>query len=89
MNEGTVELMRARLAALEPDEIEIADESARHAGHAGARAGGGHFRLTIVSKQFTGLNAVARHRIVYQALGDLMGSRIHALSITALAPGEL
>ncbi len=84
-----MDLMRERLASLEPETVELADESALHAGHAGARSGGGHFQLTIVSKQFVGQSSVARHRLVYQALGDLMGSRIHALSITALAPGEL
>lgn len=85
----TEALMRQRLASLEPEAVEIADESALHAGHAGARAGGGHYQLTIVSKHFVGLDALSRHRLVYQALGGLMGSRIHALSIQAYAPGEL
>jgi BolA protein len=85
----TETLMRACLASLEPEALEITDESALHAGHEGARSGGGHFRLTIISKRFTDLNTVARHRVVYQALGSLMGSRIHALSITALTPDEL
>lgn len=85
----TEALMRQRLASLEPEAVEIADESALHAGHAGARAGGGHYQLTIVSKRFAGLDALSRHRLVYQALGELMGSRIHALSIQAYAPGEL
>ena len=80
--------MQARLAALAPEHVEIIDDSAKHAGHAGARAGGGHFRLTLVSAAFAGQNAVARHRLVYQALGDLMQVKIHALSIIALAPGE-
>lgn len=85
----TESLMRACLASLEPETVEITDESLLHAGHAGARSGGGHFQLTIVSKHFSGLNTVARHRLVYQALGTLMGSRIHALGITALTPDEL
>jgi BolA protein len=85
----TIQLMRDRLAALAPEQVEIGDESALHAGHEGARSGGGHFQLTIISKHFAGQNAVARHRAIYQALGDLMGSRIHALSITALTPDEL
>jgi BolA protein len=85
----TEALIRLCLARLEPDAVEIADESALHAGHAGARSGGGHFQLTIVSKHFAGLDAVSRHRLVYQALGGLMGSRIHALSIQAYVPGEL
>ena len=71
-----------------PESLELEDESALHAGHAGAKSGGGHYRMTIVSKQFAGLDSVARHRVVYQALGKLMGSRIHALSITAFTPEE-
>ncbi len=85
----TAALMRACLAGLEPEALEITDESALHAGHAGARSGGGHYHLTIVSKHFAGQTMVARHRLVYQALGALMGSRIHALGITALSPDEL
>ncbi len=86
---ATIETMKTRLAALHPEHLEIIDESALHAGHAGARGGGGHYQLTLVSPAFTGLNALARHRLVYQTLGDLMQGPIHALSITALAPGEL
>ncbi len=78
-----------RLAALEPERLELADESARHAGHAGAQSGGGHYRLTIVSPQFRGRDTLARHRMVYGALGPLMRREIHALSIQALAPEEL
>ncbi len=90
MNPADTEaMMRERLAELEPEALAITDESALHAGHAGARAGGGHFQLTIVSRRFAGLDRIARHRLVYQTLGPLMGSRIHALSITALAPDEL
>lgn len=86
---ATAEAIRQRLAVLEPETLEIVDQSAAHAGHAGAASGGGHFRLTIVSNRFAGMNAVARHRAIYQYLGDLMSGRIHALSITALAPSEL
>lgn len=85
----TETLMRQHLASLEPEVVEIIDESALHVGHAGAGAGGGHYQLTIVSKHFAGLDALGRHRLVYQALEGLMGSRIHALSIQAYAPGEL
>jgi BolA protein len=81
--------IRQRLAALEPQVLELYDESAEHAGHAGAQAGGGHYRLLIVSSQFEGQRAVARHRLVYQALGDLMPGRIHALAISAYTPEEL
>jgi BolA protein len=87
--DDTIALMRQRLAALEPSELVIEDESAAHVGHAGARSGGGHYRLTIVSGKFAGLNSVARHRSIYTALGDLMATRIHALSITAFTPEEL
>ena len=78
-----------RLAALEPLSLELVDESAQHAGHAGHREGGGtHWRLAIVSARFAGHNAVARHRMVYQALGELMHNPIHALAITARSPEE-
>jgi len=79
--------MRERLAALAPVALELVDESAAHAGHAGARpSGGSHWQLTIVSEAFRGKNAVARHRMVYEALGDLMKREIHALRIEASAP---
>ncbi|MEO1765741.1 BolA family protein [Thiobacter aerophilum] len=84
---NTVELIRQRLAALAPQHLEIADDSALHAGHAGAGAGG-HYRLTIVCERFAGLSTVARHRLVYDTLGELMRSEIHALSITAATPDE-
>jgi len=81
--------MRTRLAALEPVRLDLRDESAQHAGHAGARpSGGSHWQLTIVSDAFRGKNAVARHRMVYEALGDLMKRDIHALKIEALAPDQ-
>ncbi len=88
MSAETVELLRARLAALQPASITIEDESHRHAGHAGAKDGG-HFKLDIVAEVFAGKNTVARHRIIYDAAGDLMRGRIHALSIRALAPSEV
>jgi BolA protein len=84
----TAAAIRARLAVLEPVSIDIADDSALHAGHAGARSGGGHYRLTIVSPRFAGLSTVARHRLVYDTLGDLMKRDIHALAITARTPGQ-
>ena len=83
------DIIRARLAALEPLSLDLVDESAQHAGHAGWREGGGtHWRLGIVSPRFAGQSAVARHRMVYQALGELMHNPIHALAITARAPDE-
>ena len=83
------EMIRARLdAALAPDALDIEDESHRHAGHAGARDGRGHFRVRIVSAAFSGKSALARHRAVYAALGDLMQTDIHALAIDARTPEE-
>jgi len=81
--------IRERLAALDPVDLELVDESARHAGHAGARPGGNtHWRLTIVSPRFAGQPTLARHRMVYRALGELMHNPIHALAITARSPEE-
>ena len=85
---NTVELMKQKLAHLEPAVIRIADESARHAGHEGAKAGGGHYLLTIVSHQFIGKSALARHRLVYDALREMMHKNIHALSVKAYTPEE-
>jgi BolA protein len=86
---STIELMQQRLSVLAPEALEIGDDSAKHAGHEGAKGGGGHYNLTIVSPQFNGMLTVARHRMIYNALGDLMQTKIHALSIRAFAPGEL
>lgn len=80
--------IQARLAALEPRQLDIEDDSAKHAGHAGSQ-GGGHFNITIVSSHFLQKSKIMRHRIVYQALNDLIPSRIHALSIRALTPDEI
>ena len=85
---NTIELMQQRLASLEPEALEIGDDSALHAGHEGAKSGGGHYRLSIVSPQFAGLNTLQRHRLVYAALGSLMQHEIHAMSINALTPEE-
>jgi len=84
----TVELLRQRLQSLNPLSVVIEDESHRHAGHAGAREGG-HYELVIVAEAFSGKNTVARHRLIYDAAGDLMRRGIHALSIRAFAPGEV
>jgi BolA protein len=90
MSGDRMERIRERLAAtLAPLECQLDDDSALHAGHAGAAAGGGHYRLRIVSTRFEGQNRVARHRLVYDCLLDLMPTEIHALAITALAPSEL
>lgn len=84
-----IEQMQERLATLSPLQIDITDDSAKHAGHAGARNGGGHYRLRIVAARFAGLRTMQRHRLVYDALGPLMKQEIHALSIDAKTPDEL
>jgi BolA protein len=83
-----VQLIETRLgAALAPQHLTIADDSAKHAGHAGASEGG-HYRVVVVSSHFAGLNRVARHRLVYDAVADAMQRGIHALAITAYTPEE-
>jgi len=80
----TIELIRQRLNGLSPQTLEIYDDSHEHAGHAGAReSGGGHFQVVLVSDQFEDKNQVARHRLVYRAVSDLMPGKIHALAIRA------
>ncbi|HLX24665.1 MAG TPA: BolA family protein [Usitatibacter sp.] len=80
-------VIRKRLAALNPVALDLRDESGQHAGHAGARPGEStHWQLTIVSEAFRGKSALARHRMIYEALGDLMEHEIHALKIEAHAP---
>ena len=88
MTKTRAERLAERLQALEPDHLEVVDDSHHHAGHAGAADGRGHFTVLLVSKQFAGLNTLRRHRLVYEAVGDMMITDIHALSIEALAPGE-
>ncbi len=83
---ATIESMLT--AALAPDELLVKDQSHLHAGHAGAKEGKGHFEVTIVSEEFTGLSRVARHRLVYHALGNFLASDIHALQINAYSPSE-
>jgi BolA protein len=85
---NTEEMIRERLSRLVPDALEVFNDSHEHAGHAGAKEGGGHYQLVIVSRKFSGKSAVARHRLVYEALSDLMPKRIHALAIRAYAPEE-
>lgn len=86
---GRPAAIRAALeAAFEPVSLEVVDDSHRHAGHAGARDGRGHFEVDIVSERFAGMAPLARHRAVYAALGQLMLTDIHALSIRARTPGE-
>ncbi|WP_342118657.1 BolA family protein [Pseudoduganella sp. OTU4001] len=90
MTDPRLAKIRERLeAALAPQEIQLDDESALHAGHAGAASGGGHYRLKIVSNKFEGVKLVMRHRLVYDSVHDMMHKEIHALAITALAPSEV
>jgi len=88
MPEGTVQQMRERLQALQPLSLAIDDESAKHAGHEGAKSGGGHFRLRMVSSRFAGLPRLARHRLVYDSLGSMMQREVHALSLVLQTPEE-
>ena len=75
-------------SALAPETLDIVDESHLHAGHAGAQSGRGHFRVTVVAEKFRGQPLVKRHRMVYEAVGDLMTTDIHALSIDAAPPPD-
>ena len=86
---STVDLIEQRLSALKPESLEVLDESGKHVGHEGAKSGGGHYQLVIVSRQFDGKPSQARHRMVYETLGPLMQKEIHALAIKAYAPGEI
>lgn len=89
MTAERVALIRRRLEeAFTPDELEIVDDSHRHAGHAGARDGRGHFHVRIVSPVFSGKKKVERHRLVYGALGALMQTDIHALGVIAISPDD-
>lgn len=85
----TSEIIKQKLNdALKPELIEIIDDSAAHAGHAGAKNGGGHYNVTIVAEIFDDKSLVQRHQLIYQALSDLMKKEIHALGINALTPSE-
>lgn len=89
MTAERVERIRQALEqAFQPERLEVADDSHRHVGHVGARDGRGHFDVTIVSAAFAGRAPLARHRAIYAALGEMMTTDIHALSIHASAPGE-
>jgi len=88
MAETVIDRIGQLLAPLEPLELQIEDESALHAGHPGAREGGGHFRLRLVSPRFPGLSRLQRHRLVYDCLDILMPGQIHALAMILLSPDE-
>lgn len=88
-NAKRIEMMRVKITAvLDPLELEIIDDSARHAGHAGASTGLGHFKVKITSMAFIGKSPLQRHRMVYQSLGGMMQTDIHALNIEAEIPQQ-
>ena len=89
MSERITRIEALLQAALAPESMELIDDSHKHEGHAGARGGAGHYDLTIVSERFTGVTTVARHRLVYDALAEMMPAEIHALSIKACSPEEI
>ncbi len=89
MNDRLDRIRDKLTATFAPIECQLIDESHLHAGHAGAASGAGHYRLRLVSERFEGLNRIARHRLVYDCLRDMMQSDIHALNIIAFAPSEL
>lgn len=86
-NVNLTSIIETRLASLQPISLTIQDDSAQHAGHAG-NTGGGHFTLKIVSSQFSQKSQIIRHRLIYQALTDLIPLQIHALSILAISPDD-
>ena len=85
----TLDRIEQKLAVLSPDRIELIDDSEKHAGHEGAKGGGGHFELIIVSPLFEGKSSQARHRMIHAALGEMLEREIHAISIKAYTPDEI
>ena len=86
---NNIETMRNKLLSLDPVSIDIVDESHKHAGHAGAKDGGGHYLLKIITPKFAGMTTMARHRMIYSALGEMIKRDIHALNIQAKTPDEV
>ena len=90
MNADRISKIEQKLQqALEPDSLDIVDDSHLHAGHAGAKNGGGHYTVTLVSQKFSGKTPIQRHRMVYEALNEMMQKEIHALNIKACTPDEI
>jgi BolA protein len=89
MNPRPNRIRERLLATFSPNECQVEDESALHAGHAGAASGGGHYRIRLVSAVFEGKNRLIRHRLVYDCLADMMREEIHALTVTVIAPSEI
>lgn len=88
MSERIEKMRKLLVATFEPLECQLTDDSHLHAGHAGAASGAGHYTVRIVSERFIGVNRIARHRLVYDCLRDMMPGEIHALNIVAVAPSE-
>ncbi len=86
---NTLERIEQKLAVLTPDSVELIDDSHQHAGHEGAKGGGGHFQLIIVAPCFNNQSTLARHRMIHAALGDMLEREIHALAIKAYTPDEI
>jgi BolA protein len=90
MNDDRMARIRSRIqAALSPEALDILDESHLHAGHEGARDGRGHFQVVVISPDFEGKSRIQRHRMVFDALGDLMSTDIHAVGVKAYTPDEI
>ena len=89
MNDRIEQIRERLVATFAPLDCQLHDESALHAGHAGAASGGGHYRLRLVSADFEGQSRIVRHRLVYDCLRDMMHADIHALAIIALGPSEV
>ena len=89
IHHDVMERIEKRLEVLDPDSVELVDDSAKHAGHEGAKGGGGHFELIIVSAQFEGKSRQARHRMIHAALGEMLEREIHAIAIKAYTPDEI
>ncbi len=89
MTDRAQKIEQLLIASLEPESMDLLDESYKHAGHAGARGGAGHYDLTIIASKFIGQNTMQRHRMVYAAVAEMMPHEIHALSIKAFAPDEI
>lgn len=86
---NTLERIEQKLSVLTPDSVELIDDSEQHTGHEGAKGGGGHFQLIIVSPLFSGKSTQARHRMVHAALGEMLEREIHAMTIKAYTPDEI
>ncbi len=88
MSERSQKIEKLLTDALAPESLQVTDDSQQHVGHGGYDASGSHFHVTVVSQSFHSLDTLSRHRIIYDALGEMMQNEIHALQISAYAPDE-